>query len=109
MRINFETGRPPSGVFARFCGLLIGAATLAALLMASLVLFVVVAVVGVGVGIYFWWKTRALRKVLRDEMRKAAEAGVNAPHAAASEPPMQGEVIDGEAVRVPDDVERLPK
>lgn len=109
MRINFESGRPPAGVFARFCGLLIGAATLAALLMASLVLFAVVAVVGAGVGIYFWWKTRALRRVLRDEMRKAAEAGVNAAQATADEPPRQGEVIDGEAVRVPDEVERLPK
>lgn len=109
MRINFDSGRPSSGVFARFFGLLIGAATLAALLMASLVLFAVVAIAGVGVGIYFWWKTRALRKVLREEMRKAAEAGVNAPPSAAGEPPMQGEVIDGEAVRVPDEVERLPK
>jgi len=64
-------------------------------LMFSVVVFVVLAVGGLLVWIYFWWKTRELRKQLRDRPLDASD---------------RGQVIEGEVIRA-DDVgqDRLPR
>ncbi|MBL8383822.1 MAG: hypothetical protein JNM90_12135 [Burkholderiales bacterium] len=74
-----------------------GIVALAAAFMFSLVLLAVLLVVGVVVGGYFWWKTRALRRAMR-------EAG---GREAAMRPGARGgEVIEGEAVVVEETVSR---
>lgn len=64
-----------------------GAILLALAFMFSIVLVAVVAVVGLAVGAWFFWKTRHLRKAMR-------EAG------AMRSQPADGNVIEGEAVVV---------
>jgi len=50
---------------------------------------------------YFWWKTRAVRKQIREQM---ANQNFAQP---APEPAPEGDVIEGEAVRVVDEKRRL--
>lgn len=64
-------------------------------LMFSLVVLAVVAVLGVAMLGYLWWKTRALRKAIRQQ--------------ATSPRPAQGNVIDGEAQVVREDAAALPR
>lgn len=73
--------RVPAGPLGKFLAPLAGAVLLILGFMFSLVIFAVVAVVGLAVGTYFWWKTRELRKAMRER-------------------PAGGHVIDGEAVVV---------
>lgn len=55
--------------------------------MFSVVLLAIVAVAALGFGGYFWWRTRGLRKAMRE-------------HSAGSGSTEEGHVIDGEAVVV---------
>ena len=66
-------------------GLLTGAILLLLGFMFSVVILSVLAVIGLGVWIYFWWKTRALRRAMQ----------ANVPR---QEP--DGQIIDGEAIVV---------
>jgi hypothetical protein len=58
----------------------------------SLVLFAVLVAVGLTVWAYLWWKTRALRQHLREQM------GEPMAEAAGRSPP-GGRVIEGEVIR----------
>lgn len=80
---------PPagSGLIGRLIGLLAGVILLIAGVMFSLVILAVIAVAGLLAWSYFWWKTRKLRKAMRDL-------------------PPGGLVIDGEVVVVDDDESR---
>jgi len=64
---------------------IIGAILLVLGFMFSMVLQAFVAVLGLSAFAYFWWKTRALRRALRE---RAADGGAD------------GQVIEGEAVVV---------
>ncbi len=77
------------GVLAKALALIGGAALLVLGFMFSLVLLAVAVVLVAGVWAYLWWKTRELRRLLRES-----------PPATAAEPPGDGQVFDGEAVRV---------
>lgn len=78
---------PATSLLGKAVALVSGAILLVLALMFSLVLVAVVAVVGLAVGAWFFWKTRHLRKAMR-------EAG------AMRSPPADGNVIEGEAVVV---------
>jgi hypothetical protein len=103
-------GRGP-GPIARLLGGLAGLAVLAAAMVFSAVLVVLVVAVGVVALGWFWWKTRALRRALREQMRdgRPGDAGVRAwsttegNDARAPLARRQGEVEDAEIIReVPD-------
>lgn len=83
---------PPagSGLIGRLIGLLAGVLLLIAGVMFSLVILAVIAVAGLLAWSYFWWKTRKLRKAMRDH-------------------PSGGVVIDGEVIVVDDDESRRDK
>ena len=66
-------------------GLLTGAILLLLGFMFSVLILSVIAVIGLGIWIYFWWKTRALRRAMQ----------ANVPR---QEP--DGQIIDGEAIVV---------
>lgn len=66
-------------------GLLTGAILLLLGFMFSVLILFVIAVIGLGIWIYFWWKTRALRQAMQ----------ANVPR---QEP--DGQIIDGEAIVV---------
>lgn len=79
--INARNPVPEHGLFRKIGAVLAGAILLALGLMFSVVLLAVIAVVGLTAFSYFWWKTRGLRKAMRER-------------------PENGQVIEGEAVVV---------
>lgn len=81
--------KPPTGPLGKALALVAGAILLVLGFMFSLALLVVFVVVGLTLGVWFFWKTRHLRKAMR-------EAG------AMRSPPADGEVFEGEAVVVED-------
>lgn len=66
-------------------------------LMFSVVLFAVVLTVGAAVWGYMWWKTRALRKAMRERMD--GRMGGSYADSARAQPPGGGMVIEGEVIR----------
>jgi O-antigen/teichoic acid export membrane protein len=72
-----------SGPLGKLFALLAGVVLLIVGFMFSMVILAVVAVVGIAVWAYLWWKTRDLRKAMRER-------------------PPGGHVVDGEAVVVDD-------
>lgn len=76
---NSPAAQPP-GFLAKLLTLVTGTVLLVVGLMFSLVVFAVAAVVASAVLAYLWWKTRDLRRQIRENPRGAR-------------------VIDGEAVR----------
>jgi Flp pilus assembly protein TadB len=62
---QFRQGTP-SGPLARLAAFVLSAAFLVLAFMFSLVALTVVAVIGVVFGGWLWWKTRTLRKQMRD-------------------------------------------
>ena len=107
MRINFNAGRQkPQGVFARVLTAIVGVVVLIGAAMFSLVFLAVIAVAGLIFWVYFWWKTRALRRTLQEQGRtggfEASTDGTAPFRSGASGTP---EIIEGEAVRVDEDHE----
>jgi hypothetical protein len=81
-KLRFDT-RAPS-LLGRIIALLLGTAVLVLAFMFSLVLLAVAATVGVLALGYVWWKSRALRKQLREQM---------------AEQPSGARIIEGEVIR----------
>lgn len=65
-------------------------------LMFSVVLFAVVLTVGLAVWGWFWWKTRDLRKQMREQR---AQGGPRSPGARPGDVPPGVVVIEGEVIR----------
>jgi hypothetical protein len=85
--------RPPQTLFGRIIAFIMTGVLIVLALMFSLVALAAVAVGGLIFAGWFWWKTRALRKAMREA------TPVDSPPRAAA-----GDVIDGECVReTPDD------
>lgn len=84
-----------SSLLGRILRLIVILALLVVGFMFSLVVFAVLAVGGVLVWAYFWWKTRKLRQVLREQ------GGIAADTARAGQPDIyaEGNVIEGEVIR----------
>ncbi len=80
--------RPPQTLLGRVIAFILTGAFIVLALMFSLVALAVAAVGGLLFAGWFWWKTRALRKAMRD----AAPGGMP-PRASG------GDFIDGECVR----------
>ena len=107
MNINFKlAGRQGNkGVFAQVLTVIAGVIALGAALMFSLVFFAVVAVAGLILWLYLWWKTRALRRLMREQAARQMNGQSSDTQAAG--PDSGGEIIEGEAVRVVDERNRL--
>lgn len=105
MNINFDPrqGRPTS-LLAQVLTAIVGLAALVLGLMFSAVFLIVLVVAGLILWGYFWWKTRALRRQIREQMAAHTERGfANPPPGPAS----GGDIIEGESVRVADERNRL--
>ena len=100
MSTNFNAGGPGQGPVARVFAVILGAVALAASFMFSLVVVAVLAVVALGVGLYFWWKTRALREAMRESI-EAQQRAAEAMGAGTDAPPADGAVIEGDGWRGP--------
>lgn len=82
--------RQPPGLLGKLLAFVLSAALLVAGLMFSLVALAVVAVGGTCLAGWLWWKNRGLRRRIAQHVGRASAAG-------------GGQVIDGEAVRAPDE------
>lgn len=94
-RTRIPTAAQPKSLLGKAAALLVGSLVLILAVMFSLVALAVVAVGGTLFAGWLWWKTRALRKA----MREAAPAAATRP---------DDQVIEGEFVRTEaDDDHRL--
>jgi Flp pilus assembly protein TadB len=95
---NARTARmtlQPTGFFGKLFAIVGGTVLLVLGLMFSVVIIAVAVVLGLIIWGWFWWKTRALRQQMRDQMQQAA----GTMHEA--EP--SGRVIEGEVIRRDDE------
>lgn len=76
-------------------------------LMFSAVLLAVLVVVAVVGGGYVWWRTRAIRQQMREQMRDFPPPGAEHTNAAFRDEPFSGEIIEGEVIRVEPAADRL--
>jgi len=83
--VHSRSGIRQPGLLARIGAAAIGAVVLAGAFMVSVVMLALVAAVGLAGGLYLWWRTRELRKQLRERMR--------------NQPPPEGRIIEGEVIR----------
>lgn len=63
-------GQGAGRIVSRVVGAVVGAVALVFALLFSVALFVALAVAGVVLFGYLWWKTRALRRVARDQRER---------------------------------------
>ncbi|HZP86712.1 MAG TPA: hypothetical protein VFB54_07810 [Burkholderiales bacterium] len=98
------------GILGRLIAFVIGSIALVGALLFSVVLFAMVLATAVVGGGYLWWKTRALRKHVREQMQSAmrdAQRDLNGRN--ANDSGSDSVIIEGEYVRegnVRDDVRR---
>ena len=90
MRLN----QSPPSLLHKLIAFVLGAGFLVLAFMFSLVALAVIVVVGLGVWGWLWWKTRAVRKQMREQMAEQ----MNNPTAAASAT-RDGLIIEGEVIR----------
>jgi len=89
--LNFPSN--PPGLLRKLAGLVVTLALVALVLMFSAVLFVVILVLGAIAWAYLWWKTREVRKQVRDFQAQARSRAESASNDA---------VFEGEVIRVVD-------
>ena len=109
MYLKFNGPGQNGGPLSRLLAALIGILVLGAALMFSLVFFAVLAVAGLLFWLYFWWKTRALRRQMREQMSAQGplpDVDFGSPVGPESG---DGEIIEGEATRVIDEKSQLPR
>lgn len=85
---DIRFARAPQGIAGKLLTALFSVGLLVLGVMFSLVALAVAAVIGLLFAGWFWWKTRALRKALRE-----------APPTASASRAADGDIIDGECVR----------
>lgn len=69
-------------------------------LMFSAVLLTAILIVAVIGGAYLWWKTREIRRLMREQMQNFPPPGTQTEGDVFRGEVYSGEVIEGEAVRV---------
>ncbi len=95
MQIKYVLNSPanPPGPLRKLAGLVVTVAILGLALMFSAALLTVIAIAGAIAWGYLWWKTRAVRKQMRDFQAQAVQRAEMASNDA---------VFEGEVIRVVD-------
>ena len=90
-----------AGPIGRALAVIAGGVVLVAALFVSAVVFSVLLVVGAVVGGWFWWKTRGLRRELRERLAQMQAGQAARPGDPAGAGPAQArpDVIDGDFIR----------
>lgn len=91
------------GLLGKLLALLVGAALLVLGFMFSVVLLAIVLVIGMLAFAYFWWKTRALRKAMREQRYAESVAG----EVIEGESFVVDETTVGRGMALPGDMDRL--
>ena len=97
-----HTGRPTGGnpsLWQKLVGGVVMIGVFALALAFSVALFAVIVVVGAALWGYLWWKTRELRKAMREHVDAQMAGQTKSPGEAPGRHRGQGVVIDGEVIR----------
>lgn len=102
MEIKFISTPPsqPSNPLRKVLAFIVTLALAGLALMFSAVLLVFILIVVVIGGTVLWWKTRAIRKQMREQMQEFAAHGATMQREAFAGEAFNGEVIEGEVIRV---------
>jgi len=82
-RLAYRGGTQAPGLFGRIIAGIAAAGLLIAAFVFSLIVFAIIAAAGLVLAGWLWWRTRALRKQMRD----------HPPH------PPGGNIVEGEVIR----------
>ena len=88
-------GRQPQGPLAKIATFVVGTILMVVGFMFSLAALAIVAVAVVVVGAWLWWKTRAVRRQIDEQLAQQQAFQPDAPA-------FDGRIIEGEAVREPE-------
>ena len=91
-QFHASLGGQPQGPLAKVAAFVVGTALLVVGFMFSLVALAVLAVGAVLIGGWLWWKTRAVRRQIEEQLAQQ-------PSFQPDEPVFDGRIIEGEAVR----------
>lgn len=95
-------GAGAPGLLSRLVGLVVGAVVLAGALVVSAMLAAVLLAVAAAAGAWMWWRTRDLRRSLREAAASRAAAG-GSFEAGAGRANRDATVIEGDFIReIPD-------
>lgn len=97
MKIQNQSQNP--GMLEKVLTVLVGSLVLVAAFMFSLVILAVAVVLGLMIWGYFWWKTREIRQMMREQR----EQQQSQPR---QQPAPGGHVIEGEAIVVEENHEQ---
>jgi ABC-type bacteriocin/lantibiotic exporter with double-glycine peptidase domain len=92
MKYEYLTSARPPSLLHKVAALIVTATLVGLVLMFSVVLFAIIVVVGMIAWAYLWWRTRELRKQMRDF--------VPPPGAEQEQKVGEEEVFEGEVIRV---------
>ncbi|WP_435626767.1 hypothetical protein [Candidatus Ferrigenium straubiae] len=97
MQIKYISYTPASrpGLLRKIVAVVWTVALIGLALMFSAVLLTAILIVAVIGGAYLWWKTREIRRLMREQMQNFPP-----PSTQGESEVFRGEVIEGEAVRV---------
>ena len=110
MQIKYlpPSSNPPS--LLRKAGAIVATTLVAGVaLMFSAVLLTAILSIGAVAFAYFWWKTRGLRKQMKEQMRDFPPQDANVEREVFRGEVYEGEVIEGEAVRVDEPRDRIAR
>jgi len=100
--------KPPDGTEPGLLGRVVGIAAGAVLLIAALMFSVVIFAFALAAGLlawgYLWWKTREVRRRMREQMEAQRMGQGSQPH--GNTPPQGGRIIEGEVIRDEENGER---
>jgi len=87
-------------LFQRIAGAALGLVLFALAFVFASVILAVAAVLALGVWGWLWWKTRELRRQMRQQLKDFPPSGATVEREIFRDETYEGEVIEGEAVRV---------
>ena len=90
----------PSSLLRKTVALIMTVALAGVALMFSAILLAVILIVVVFGGAYLWWKTRGLRKLMKEQMRGFPPHDATMRSDAFAGEVFKGEVIEGEVIRI---------
>jgi len=100
VRLQFQAKIEGGGPFTRFIGAVLGVAVITAALFLSVFVFAGLLAVGVIAGGWFWWRTRRLRRQLRETIDRATQESLRQTQArtgaSVADP---GKIIEGDFIR----------
>ncbi|MDD5300234.1 MAG: hypothetical protein PHD65_07045 [Gallionella sp.] len=102
MQIKFISPAPGNspGLLRKTATVIVALVLAGVALMFSALLLAVILIVVVFGGAYLWWKTRALRKLMKEQMRDFPPQGATMRSDTFADEVFKGEVIEGEVIRV---------